>query len=112
MAGSKNFTCNVSNYGLQEIFKGYETHNTLCRKCEVELHHPLGVAFGVCGRCGNKSYQVRWIHILDLIQKGQLSFRVSAKSPEKLRETLRQKMIDKKVLYEDWTEQSVTEKKK
>ena len=112
MAATKNVSCSVSNYGLQEIYKGYETHNTVCRKCEVELHHPLGVAFGVCGKCGNKSYQIRWTHITDMIQKGNLSFRCSGKTLEKLRETLIQKMIDKKVLYDDWTEQSVTEKKK
>jgi hypothetical protein len=112
MPPAKNFTCHVSNYGLQEIYKGYETHNSICRKCEIELHHPLGVSFQVCGRCGNKSYAVRWTHIEDMVQKGNCSFRVSAKSIEKLRESVRLKLIDKKVLYEDWTEASVIEKKK
>ena len=112
MAAVKNFTCSVSNYGLQEIYKGFETHRSVCRKCEVELHHPLGVCFGVCGKCGNKSYAVRWTHIEDMVQKGNVTFRVAAKTMDKLKESVRLKLVDKKVLYEDWTEQSVVEKKK
>jgi hypothetical protein len=109
---SKNLSCHATNYGLQEIYKGFHTHDSHCRKCEVELHHPLGVAFGVCNRCGNKSFAIRWDHIETLIQNGKLTLKVSAKTPEKFRKSLRESLIKKKVLYEDWTEQNVTEKKK
>lgn len=111
MAASKTFTCHVSSYGLQEVFKGHNSHKTECRKCGEELHHPLGVSFEICEKCGNRSYQVRWRHITDMVQKGQVSFRVRAKSIPDLRENVRNKLVEQNVLYEDWTETSVISKK-
>lgn len=105
------YKCFASNYGLSPVYKGFETHKLTCRKCGVELHHPLGVAFVVCVRCGNTAFEVRWNHIEDLICRGRLSLNISTKSVEKLRENVKDNLIQQKVLYEDWSDSSVIQKK-